>query len=117
MKRVYYQLGNETKCITANQKAAVDVSWNMQDADFWIIGKGNKKDIGRPTRDQANVTSSYIGLKVLTPEKIVPQYLYYLFEHLFYQGEFAKLSKGTINLQHITLTDVKSILNRLQFEE
>jgi len=117
MKKAYFQLNNKTKCITANQKAAVDASWNMQDADFWILGKGNKKDIGRPTRDQAKVTSSYIGLKVLTPEKIIPQYLYYLFEHLFHQGEFAKLSKGTINLQHITLTDIRSILNRLQFSK
>ena len=111
----YYKINEYYNIKTANERAVATAGWNMTDADFWIIGKGDGKVIGKPTEDRSIIGPSYIGIKVLTPEKINPKYLFYLFQHLQYQGEFSKLAKGTLNLKHITLSDVKSVLNRLQF--
>ena len=82
------------------------VKVNFPDADFWIVRKGSDSSIGKPTRA---FSSEYIGIKITKKEVIIPDYLFYAITHLHNVGYFKRIAKGTLSLQHITLSDIKEI--------
>ena len=58
---------------------------DFRDADFWLVRKGNKNEIGEPVR---KFSPEHIGVKVKRTDVILPQYLYYVFMDLKNKGFF-----------------------------
>lgn len=83
-----------------------DFKVNMEDADFWLTRRGDIKMIGKPTK---TFSSENIGVKVIRTDLVLPDFLYYYFEYLQGNGLFSQLAVGTINVKHITISDIKNI--------
>lgn len=83
-----------------------EIKTNMQDADFWLVRKGTNDKVGMPTRV---FNKEHIGVKVNDPDKIDKNYLFYVMMFFYSVGTFKKWAKGTLNLKHIELNDVKQI--------
>jgi hypothetical protein len=62
---------------------------NFPDADFWLVKKGNKDEIGTPVK---TFSPENIGVKVIRTDVLLPQYLYYVFMNIQNQGVFDMLS-------------------------
>ena len=75
-------------------------------ADFWVVRRGSIESLGKPTR---NFNPEHIGVKVERSDIVIEKWLFYVFEHLNTSGYFKALAKGTISLQHITISDVGNI--------
>lgn len=86
-------------------KYIAKIKTNFADADFWIVRKGSESAIGKPTKE---FNESHIGIKV-NREIFVPDYLYYAMIHLHLSGFFRQFVKGTLNLTHLDVSDVKNI--------
>jgi hypothetical protein len=87
-------------------KSVCSVKTNFSDADFWLQRKGSKSSVGTPTKE---FSPENIGIKVERTDILDPNYLFYMFQHIHSSGKFEPLSKGTLNLQHITVEDVREI--------
>lgn len=83
-----------------------EVKTKFPDADFWIVRKGTKDAVGKPTRE---FSPEAIGVKVKATEVIDPGYLYYWFQYLHHQGIFARIAHGTTRLQNIQTSDIRNI--------
>jgi hypothetical protein len=81
-------------------------SVNNPDADFWLIRKGSADVVGTPTKE---FSPEHIGVKVDRTDILVPDFLYYFFEYLVMSGKLKSLSRGTTNLQNITISDIGNI--------
>lgn len=79
---------------------------NFEDADFWLIRKGDISTVGKPTNE---FNPEHIGVKVIATDILDPKYLYYVFMYLNQNGELSKLSSGSLKLQHIRISDIKNI--------
>jgi hypothetical protein len=79
---------------------------NDPEADFWIVRRGSKEAIGKPTEE---FNSEHYGLTVTKPELVLPKYLYYLFEYLWSQGFFKALGRGTLRLVNLRLEDFQHL--------
>lgn len=86
-------------------KDIAEIKTNFPDADFWIIRKGNENAIGKPIK---TFEKSYIGIKI-NKEIVIPDYLYYAMIHLHLSGFFKQFKKGTLNLVHLQVDDIKKI--------
>lgn len=62
---------------------------NFPDADFWLVKKGNKDEIGTPVK---TFSPENIGVKVIRTDIFLPQYLYYVFMNIQNQGVFDMLA-------------------------
>lgn len=82
------------------------VKTNFTGADFWMIRKGSSEKVGMPVEF---FKDSFIGIKITKTEVITPAWAFYSLVHLHNKGLFKVLAKGTTNLVHITLEDVKHI--------
>jgi hypothetical protein len=87
-------------------KDMCSVKTDFLDADFWIQRKGSKETVGTPTK---LFSPEHIGIKVENTDILDPQYLFYMFMHLHSSGKLRHLSKGSLNLQHITTYDIGDI--------
>jgi len=87
-------------------KDVATVKTNFEDADFWIKRRGSEHMIGKPTKQ---FDSEHIGIKVTKTDTIIPEFLYYVFEHLYGRGEFRRLAKGSLKLVHLETSDIKNI--------
>jgi hypothetical protein len=87
-------------------KHIVDLKVNNPEADFWLIRKGNANKVGRPTRE---FSPEHIGVTITRSDLVIPDYLFYVFEHLSNQGVFVSMAQGTTNLQSISIEDLKNI--------
>lgn len=85
-----------------------EIRTNFEHADFWLIRKGSRHKVGTPTKE---FMPEYIGIKVEESAKdiILPSYLFYAMQYLHSKKYFENLAKGSLNLQHIRVEDVKSI--------
>jgi len=88
-------------------KDILDIQTNFEDANFWIIRKGDAKKVGEPTK---SFKSSHIGFRLNDVGRSIldPNYLYYLFVYLHGQGVWHQMAKGSLSLQHITVSDAKN---------
>jgi hypothetical protein len=87
-------------------KHIVDLKVNDPEADFWLIRKGSANKVGRPTRE---FSPEHIGVTIKRHDLVIPDYLFYVFEHLSNQGVFVSMARGTTNLQSISVNDLKNI--------
>ena len=81
---------------------------NFPDADFWLQRKGSEKTVGTPIKE---FNEENIGVKVMDKyrDQIDSNYLYYYFQYLHQKGMFEPISKGTLSLKNIRVSDIKSI--------
>ena len=82
------------------------IKTNFPEADFWVIRKGSEDKVGTPTRDYH---PERIGVLVEQTEIVLPDFLFYVLQHLQSLGYFKRLAKGTLSLKHITVKDVEQI--------
>ena len=87
-------------------KDLCEVKMNMSNADFWITRRGDKKSVGKPTKD---FNSENIGIKVTSTNLIDPNYLFYMMMYMHNAGMWQEKSNGTLSLVNIKIEDVKSI--------
>lgn len=88
-------------------KEILNIRTNFEDADFWIIRKGQAQMLGKPTKE---FSVNHIGLQLNDVGRSLfdPDYLYYLFGFLHGQGVWERRAKGSLSLQHITVSDAKN---------
>lgn len=86
-------------------KDFAEIKTNFEDADFWIIRKGDINKVGSPTKQ---FSSEHIGIKIIN-NMILPDYLYYAFMNMQTQGFFKQFAHGTTNLVNIKIEDIKNI--------
>ena len=81
---------------------------NLAEADFWLQRKGSIDTVGKPTKVYYEEN---IGVKIRDEyqDKIDPNYLYYYFVYLYQKGAFKPFSRGSLNLQNIRVSEIKSI--------
>ena len=82
------------------------IKTNFPDADFWLVRRGDGKNVGKPTKQ---FSPYHVGIKVTATEQLMPQYLYYMMMHLYNQDYWNSRSMGMSNLVHIRTEDVKNI--------
>ena len=90
------------------------IKTNFPDADFWLVRRTDKKNVGKPVRE---FSPYHIGIKVTDTEKLDSRYLYYMMTYLFNQGYWAQHSYGMGNLVNIRTDDVKNIALALTEQE
>lgn len=62
---------------------------NFPDADFWLVKKGTRKEIGTPV---LKYDPEHIGVKIIRTDVLVPKYLYYVFQSIQKEGVFEDLA-------------------------
>lgn len=62
------------------------IALGLRDADFWLQ-RGVGLELGRPTKTFA---PQHIGIKVTRTDILLPQYLYYVFEHMWTTGAWSE---------------------------
>lgn len=87
-------------------KNICNITVDNQDADFWLIRKGDERVVGTPTK---TFSPEHIAIKVTDTERVYPDFLYYYFQYLHNEGMFVNMSKGTLRLKHITVKDIEEI--------
>lgn len=84
------------------------VSTNLKDADIYLQRKGSLKTVGTPSfRDELTFNRDSIGIKFHDETIVNPKYYYYVMCSLHEMQLFRSLAKGTTNLVHITVDDIK----------
>lgn len=85
-----------------------EVRNNFPEADFWMVNKGSAETLGTITKEfEPHLT----GIKC--PPMIVPQFGYYLCEYIKQQGVWAAHAKGSINLKHLRITDIREVFKEI----
>ncbi|QQX82683.1 hypothetical protein JK628_23160 (plasmid) [Shewanella sp. KX20019] len=82
------------------------IETNFENADFWLVRKGSISTVARPT---LKFSPEHIGIKFRDEKKFNGKFLFYMFLASWKKGEFQKLAKGTLNLKHITIADIKKL--------
>jgi orotate phosphoribosyltransferase len=83
----------------------INVKINDPNADFWIVRIHDEDKLGKPV----NIFKpNHFGITV-TSDKLLPKYLFYIFEYLYISGYFRKKTKGILRKQHINKEDILSI--------
>lgn len=76
-----------------------------QDANFWIIRRGDSSKVGKPTRE---FNPEHIGVTVVS-DTLDANYLYYMIQYLWMNGIFSKMAKGSLRLVNITVANILNI--------
>ena len=84
----------------------IEAKIGLEDADFYIVRRGTPDAVGRPTKDY---NPEHIGIRVTRTDVLLPQYLFYLMQHLHGQGHFRRVAKGTTALVGIRVGDITHI--------
>ena len=82
------------------------VKTGFKNADFWIERRGGVDTVGKVSREY---NAERIGVKIVKTETANPDYLYYCLMNMHSLGEWKQRCYGTLQLQHIRVSDVKSI--------
>lgn len=97
------------KLASLRLKDIADVKVGMEDADFYIIRRGDKKQVGKPVKDY---NPEHIGIKVTRTDLIVPDLLFYSLLNLYMQGTWEQKATGSLKLVNIQTSDIKNIALR-----
>ena len=85
----------------------IEIKLKNENADFWLTRRGSIEKLGKPTRDY-NPESFGITVRDDAKDILDPSYLYYMMEHLWSQGLWQRLSKGSV-IKFITKEDIANI--------
>lgn len=81
---------------------------NFPEADFWLINKGSTKNLGKPVK---KFESYLTGIQC--PALIDSEYGYYLCAYLHSLDTWSKYSRGSINLQHLRIRDIRQVFQEI----
>lgn len=84
----------------------ISVKTNNPDADFWVVRRGTPDAVGRPSR---TFSEHAFGITVTARDRLDPNYLFYMFEHLSNTGLFSSNARGTTRLVSIRTQDITGI--------
>jgi len=87
-------------------KHLCSISTGSEQADFWVVRRGSVEKVGKPTFD---FNPEHYAVTVTRTDKIIPKWLYYVFEHLHSSGYFKPLATGTLRLVNIRKSDLENI--------
>lgn len=87
-------------------KDIATIKIGLTQADFWIIRRGDIKQVGKPSR---NFNPESIGIKVEKNEIVNPDFLFYALLNLYNQGFWQSKACGSLSLVNIKIEDVKKI--------
>lgn len=90
----------------ARLKDVAEVKTNFPDADYWITRKGSENSVGSVTREYS---PEHIGIKIKRTDLLLPQYHYYMMQHLHNKGHWRHNSTGALNLKNIKTEDVRNL--------
>ena len=90
----------------ARLKDVCEIRTNFPEADFWITRRGSEATVGTPTK---TFSPEAIGVKVTHTEILLPDYLFYWFQHIHSTGFFKRIAHGTLKLVNIKTDDIKNI--------
>lgn len=79
---------------------------NDRDADFWIVRRSSADLVGEPKKE---FDPERIGIKVVNTEALLPDYLYYVMQHLWMTGRWRSIATGTTRLVSIKTGDILNI--------
>ena len=89
-----------------------EIKYDMPEADFWLYASGSEKNLGMPIKDP-DIKSNKIGIKVKEEAKdvILPDYLKYIFVHLYNSKYWQNngLVYGSLKLKHLRIEDVMNL--------
>ena len=94
------------RVLSMRLKDVARVRTEFEGADFWLVRRGDLDAVGKPSREYSPY---HIGVRVEETGLILPDYLYYVFMHLYQVGQWKPLATGTLKLVHIRVEDVKNI--------
>lgn len=94
------------------------IKTNMSDADLWIQRRGSEANVGKPISRGLvqGFNPENIGIKVTSTHLLLPEYLYFVMEHLWRSGMWRQLY-GSLPLKHIRVHDVRNVTLQLQSPE
>jgi hypothetical protein len=84
----------------------VKVGVGMEDADFWVIRRGGEDEVGKPVKEFGK---ERIGVKVLRPDVLLPDYARWLVYYRWTQGWFRSRAVGVTRLVNIRARDVEEM--------
>ena len=73
-------------------------------ADFWLLSRHSQEMLGKPIQEYQK---GCFGL--LAPECYYPKYAFYRCEYLWSNQFWYSYAYGSLNLQHLRITDVKKV--------
>jgi hypothetical protein len=87
------------------------INVNDPHADFWLQRRGSETRVGRPMTRYKRVAGKIeeIGITVTRPDVVAPTYLYAYLDALWRSGYWSYHSSGTLQLQHIRISDVGNV--------
>jgi len=86
-------------------KHIAEVKTNFPDADYYIVRKGSRDTVGKVTNE---FSPEHIGVKI-THEGVLPKYHQYAMQYAHMNGYWKPKAKGVLELQHISVDDVKNM--------
>lgn len=84
----------------------IQAKTNFPNADFWIIRRDSINNVGKPVKE---FNSEHIGIKIISTNVLIPDYLFYLLTYIHNSGYFKQLATGTTNLVNIKVSDITNI--------
>jgi len=85
----------------------IQIKLNDADADFWVTRRGAVSEVGKPSK---TYSKEAYGIKVLKTDILLPQYLYYVVEHLNASGKFRQGVQGSTQLVTISRDEVYGLI-------
>jgi len=79
---------------------------NFPEADFWLIRKGDEKMVGKPIKE---FDSERIGVKIIQPDVVLPNYMFFYFQYIHSTGIFTQLATGSLKLKNIRISEIREI--------
>lgn len=87
-------------------KDLVRVKLDDKNADFWIERRGSRRTVGKPSHEYG---PHRFGVTVTARDALLPEYLFYMLEHIWNQGYFEACATGSTNLVNIRARDILDI--------
>ena len=84
----------------------ISIKIDDPNADLWVIRRGSIDRVGKPQR---TYSKEAFGVTVTRPDLLMPEYLYYMLEHLWLQGLWKRMARGTLALVSIRKSDLEDI--------
>jgi len=86
----------------------IELRTRQEDADFWITRRGSIKTVGKPSKEY-NPESYGVKIKDSAKEVMIPNYLFYIIQHIYTQGYFKQVAVGSTNLVNIKASDILNL--------
>lgn len=84
----------------------ITVKVGNENADFWVIRRGSINTLGNSTHQY---NPEHFGITVKRTDVLLPEYAFYMFQHLCASGYFKPKARGVLELKNILASDITNI--------